>query len=178
MLFAPQTQNNEVLSQEFRITSPSDRDVEYIVGLYFYAQDTGFDSDLTVGLGANRVFPFPPALCPAPCTAQQGDFVNTMFEQETESIAGYGNLTWHISDVWDITGGLRWSRDEKEVEIAHTNLPTNSIPINVAIFPPNVIGSQDRSESKVTWSFNTRYSLSEDVMLFFTSSTGFTSTNF
>ena len=83
MLFAPQTQSNEVLSQEFRITSPSDRSVEYLAGLYFYAQDTTFDSDLTVGAGANRVFPFPPFLCPAPCTAQEGDFVTSAFDQET-----------------------------------------------------------------------------------------------
>ena len=178
MLFAPQTQSNEVLSQEFRITSPSDRAVEYIAGLYFYKQDTQFDSDLTVGAGANRVFPFPAALCPAPCTAQEGDFVTSAFDQETESVAGYGNLTWHISDVWDVTGGLRWSRDEKDVYIAHTNSPTNSIPINVAIFPPNVVGDRDRSESKVTWSFNTRYNVSDDVMVFFTSSTGFKSGGF
>ena len=119
MLFAPQTQSNEVLSQEFRITSPSDRSVEYLAGLYFYKQDTQFDSDLTVGAGANRVFPFPPFLCPAPCTAREGDFVTSAFDQETESIAGYGNVTWHINDTWDVTGGLRWSRDEKDVEIAH-----------------------------------------------------------
>lgn len=173
-----QTQSNEVLSQEFRITSPSDRAVEYIAGLYLFAQDTQFDSDLTVLEGANRVFPFPAFLCAAPCTAQPGDLVTTLFDQETESIAGFGNVTWHVTDVWDVTGGLRWSRDEKDVDIAHTNALGNSVPIDLAVFPENIVGRLDRSESKVTWSVNTRYNLSDDVMLFATSSTGFKSGGF
>ena len=55
MLFAPQTQSNEVLSQEFRITSPSDRPVEYIARpVLLHTGHDQFDSDLTVGAGANQ----------------------------------------------------------------------------------------------------------------------------
>ena len=50
--------------------------------------------------------------------------------------------------------------------------------MNALLFPPTQPGDRDRSESKVTWSFNTRYDLTDDVMLFFTSSTGFKSGGF
>jgi iron complex outermembrane receptor protein len=178
VLTSQQILNNEVLSQEFRITSPSDQIVEYLAGLYLYQQDTTFDSDAVIGEGANRVFPVPPVVCPAPCTAVAGDSVLSTFEQETNSIALYGNMTFHISDVWDVTGGLRWSRDEKDAYIAHTNSPGNGFVIDRLIFPPAVPGDVDRSEDNVTWSINTRYHVTDDVMLFFTSSTGFKSGGF
>lgn len=178
VLTSRQILNNEVFSQEFRMTSPSDQTVEYLAGLYFYEQDTAFESDGVIGVGANRVFPAPSVVCPAPCRAEPGDSVISVFEQETSSVAVYGNLTYNISDVWDVTGGLRWSRDEKDAFIAHTNSPGNGFVVNNLLFPPTEPGALDRSESKVTWSFNTRYDLADDIMLFFTTSTGFKSGGF
>jgi iron complex outermembrane receptor protein len=178
VLTSRQILNNEVLSQEFRLTSPSDQTIEYIAGLYFYEQDTAFDSDGVIGVGANRVFPALPAACPPPCSAVAGDSVLSVFEQDTSSVAVYGNLTYNLSDVWDVTGGLRWSRDEKDAFIDHTNAPGNGFVVDRLIFPPASPGNQERSESKVTWSFNTRYQLSDDVMAFFTTSTGFKSGGF
>jgi hypothetical protein len=72
VLTSRQILNNEVLSQEFRLTSPSDQTIEYIAGLYFYEQDTAFASDGVIGVGANRVFPAPAAACPPPCSACSG----------------------------------------------------------------------------------------------------------
>lgn len=178
VLTSRQILNIDVFSQEFRITSPSDQTIEYLAGLYFYEQDTSFDSDAVIGVGANRVFPAPPAVCPAPCRAEAGDSVLSEFEQETSSIAAYGNLTYNITSVWDMTGGLRWSRDEKDAFISHTNSPGNGFAVNALLFPPTEPSARDRSESKVTWSFNTRYDLTDDMMLFFTSSTGFKSGGF
>ena len=67
--------------------------------------------------------------------------------------------------MWDVTGGLRWSRDEKDAFISHTNSPGNGFAVNALLFPPTQPGDRDRS-GKVTWSFNTRYDLTDDVMLF------------
>ncbi len=173
-----QVQSNEVTSQEFRLTSPTGDALEYIAGLYFYSQNTKYESDGVIGAGANRVFPLPPRLCGGPCTAQAGDNIGSFFDQETRSVAAYGNLTWHLSDVWDVTAGLRWSRDEKDAFISHWNAPGNSVPIDRIVFVENLVGDKDRSESKTTWSVNTRYNLSDDVMLFLTSSTGFKSGGF
>lgn len=173
-----QVQDNEVFSQEFRITSPVSDTFNYIAGLYYYSQDTDFSSDGEIGPGATRVFPLPPPVCPPPCRAQPGDRIGTTFEQETESLAVYGNVTWQLSDDWDVTAGARWSRDEKDVFIDHFNAPGNSAPTDRVLFRPNRVGDLDRSESKTTWSINTRYNITDDVMLFLTSSTGFKSGGF
>jgi iron complex outermembrane receptor protein len=50
--------------------------------------------------------------------------------------------------------------------------------INVFIFPPIDPDADSRKEEKVTWSANSRYNLSDDVMLFGTISTGFKSGGF
>src|SRR5690606_2737835 len=73
VLLSDQRQVNEVISQELRITSPTGGKVEYIAGVYLYGQDTTFNTASTVMEGANRVFPLPPALCPAPCRLTPGD---------------------------------------------------------------------------------------------------------
>ena len=178
-----QVQQNETLSQEFRLASSSDGALEYLAGIYLYAQDTTFDEYYEVGTGANRVFPLPPPVVPLcgtgeTCMAKPGDSITGLFDQETRSAAAYGNLTWHISEQWDITGGLRWGRDEKDVFIAHTNAPGNGFVIDNAIFPPNEVGDLDLADDYTTWSLNTRYRLAEDVMLFATVSTGYKSGGF
>ncbi len=178
-----QIQKNEVTSQEFRLSSPADGAIEYLAGVYLYAQDTTFDSFADIGTGANRVFPLPPPLVPlcgtgATCMAKPGDSVTSLFDQETRSAAAYGNLTWHISEQWDVTGGLRWGRDEKDVFMSHTNTPGNGFVIDNLIFPANEVGDRDLAEDYTTWSLNTRYRLGEDAMLFATVSTGYKSGGF
>jgi len=173
-----QVQKNKVKSQEFRMTSPTGDAIEYIAGIYLYSQETSYTSDGVIGPGATRVFPLPAPLCPAPCRAQPGDRIGTTFVQDTDSVAVYGNVTWHLSDVWDVTAGLRWSEDEKDAFIDHWNAPGNSPPIDRAVFRPNLVGEKERDESKTTWSINTRYNVSDDVMLFLATSTGFKSGGF
>lgn len=174
-----QVQANKIFSQEFRITSPGDRDIEYLAGLYLYKQDTTFISGGFIGAGANRVLPpiFGP-LCPSPCMAQPGDATSSLFDQETRSVAAYGNLTWHLTDQWDVTGGLRWSRDEKDAYISHTNAPGNGFVVDRVFFPANEVGDLELEEDSTTWSLNTRYNVTEEVMIFATAATGFKSGGF
>ncbi len=174
-----QIQKNEIYSQEFRITSPADQTLEYLAGVYLYGQDTEFTEDAFVASAeANRVFPVPSPPCQTPCAAVPGDTINGLFDQETRSVAVYGNMTYHISEQWDITGGLRWSQDEKDVFIDHANAPGNGFVIDRLIFPANTVGNRDLSENSTTWSINTRFRPAEDLMLFATASTGFKSGGF
>lgn len=177
VLLSDQQQVNEVVSQELRITSPTGGTVEYIAGVYLYGQDTAFNTASTALEGANRVFPLPPAACLPPCRLTPGDTAFQNFDQETRSIAAFGSLTWYLTPRWDVTAGLRWSRDDKEVTIAHFNAPGVRMPFQV-LFPENVIGDLDRVDENVTWSANTRFRFTEDVMGFLTVATGFKSGGF
>jgi iron complex outermembrane receptor protein len=172
-----QQQINEVWSQELRIASSGQGSIDYLAGIFLYAQDTSFDQVNVVGPGANRQVP--PPLCGgvAPCTLQAGDSGGTRFEQETRSAAAFGSLTWNLSTMWDVTGGLRFSHDEKDVFIDHYNDPSASPLFNV-FQRPSRPGDLDRSDDNVTWSLNTRFRPRDDMMLFATIATGFKSGGF
>ena len=178
-----QDQLNEILSQEFRIASPIGDKFDYLGGLYFYKQDTTYEeAGVFLAGGPHRVFANPNAPFCLPqnggCTARAGDNLGSLFEQETTSIAAYGNATVHVTDQWDVTGGLRWSQDKKDFDVNHFNDPTNSPVTNIFVFRPIDPAPDSRKEDKLTWSANTRYHVNDDVMLFATASTGFKSGGF
>jgi iron complex outermembrane receptor protein len=171
-------QENHIYSQELRITSPAGEKFDYLAGLYLYRQETTWGEQAIIGTDANRVFPAPIPPCADPCTLPAGDSVNGFLDQETQSVAVYGNLTWHLTDQWDVTAGLRLGRDQKEAFISHTNAPGNSWLMDNVIFGPNEVGDVDLDDDSFTWSANSRYRLDEDVMLFATVSTGYKSGGF
>jgi len=178
-----QNQRNEILSQEFRIASPGGEKFDYLAGLYLYQQETTFTEKFLVTDNiSSRTFANPnaPFCLPANggCSTVVGDNGGSLFEQDTDSVAVYANGTYHINDQWNVTGGLRWSQDEKDFDVNHFNDPTNGPVINVFIFRPIDPDADSRKEEKVTWSANSRYNLSDDVMLFGTISTGFKSGGF
>ncbi|MEZ5938435.1 MAG: TonB-dependent receptor [Hyphomonadaceae bacterium] len=165
-----QRQTNKSLSQEFRIASPTGQTVEYLAGLFLYGQDTTYTNTIWIGSGANRVFPT--SLCGvAPCMLQEGDFGDSLFEQETRSAALFGTATWNATDRLSLTGGLRFSWDNKDVYIEHTNSPDASTVFN-AVQRAYTPGGLERKEDNVTWQANAKYQLSDDVMLFATAATG------
>lgn len=43
----------------------------------------------------------------------------TQFEQITESIAGFGQATWHFAPQWSVTLGGRLNYEEKALDVAH-----------------------------------------------------------
>jgi len=177
-----QVQANEIWSQELRVTSPVGEMFDYLGGVYLYRQDTTFDQNAVIGTGATRVFasPLAPFCLPAGggCQLAQGDTAFSDFDQETRSIAFYGSGTFHVTDQWDVTGGLRWSQDKKEVDVAHLNAPGNSLAFDNLAFRPSPRVMLDRKESSLTWNANTRYNVTENVMLFMTAATGFKSGGF
>lgn len=164
-----QDQINETKSQELRIASPTGDRFDYLAGLFLYKQDTTFaDAGSIDDVTAARVFP-------NGLSAALGDNISSLFEQTTDSVAVFANGTYHISDRWNVTGGLRWSQDEKDFDAIHANDPDNSMVINAMVFPPADPDADTRKEDKVTWSVNSRYNINDDVMLFGAVSTGFKS---
>jgi pesticin/yersiniabactin receptor len=48
--------------------------------------------------------------------------IDTRSHNETESVAAYGDLTWHATDALDLSGGMRWSRDRARTAFGGTAL--------------------------------------------------------
>jgi iron complex outermembrane receptor protein len=99
----------DTFSQEFRWTSTTDGAIDYVAGLYFLTEDT--DRQEQFRLDRNTV-----------ATGQVtvgNEYTRT--QNETTSFAGYGQANWHVNDVWTLTFGGRWTRDERDYTATAVN---------------------------------------------------------
>ena len=100
-----------------------------------------------------------------------GDGGITDFDQETRSVAAYGSATWHLAPRWDVTVGLRFSRDEKEVDKEQINRGISFVARRL-VFSPSRSDQISLSDNNVTWSLDTRYMATDDLMAFARVATG------
>lgn len=94
-------------SGELSLASTTDGPLQWVAGLYYYqeslAQESHFSSPEQLEMRAPLGAPANPS----------GDFVYAASDLTTKSIAGYGQLTYEITDSVRITGGLRYTHDKK-----------------------------------------------------------------
>ena len=120
-------------SQEFRLSGESDK-LFYQVGLYY------FDEDITVNstnfLNSGRI----------------GDV--TLADQTTTSAAIFGQIEYQVSDDLSLTAGLRYTDDEKDLQV---------IPGFGSFAPAATIAAED---DYVSWELAANYDLNDDVALY------------
>jgi iron complex outermembrane recepter protein len=190
-----QPQSGDSFSQELRFSGETDN-IDYMAGLYYFEQETReFKDKLSaligddLGVGAQI---FGPTLT---LIAAPGDFGIQDSVFETQTIAVFSRATWHISDNWHLTGGVRWSDEEKDadlfVDVESTALtaqdPENIPPALLALLAqqgitppfsllaatrPEIDQSFNRSSDNVDWLASVSYDLNIDTLLFASASTG------
>jgi len=92
----------EAWSQEFRLVSHSDGDVNWLLGLE-YAEDK-FSENRDFLLADNLLVMMDSGL---------GAAGKLQFDQDTESLAVYGQVEWQFADTWRLTLGARYTDEEK-----------------------------------------------------------------
>lgn len=169
-------------SQELRIASPTGGRLEYLGGLYY--QEGSLDME------DGRGFPF---LSPIISSIQ--DFAPLVpylplgrvgaLDQEEESFAVFGALTWNITDALSLTAGLRYTEVDKVFDrylffgTLNDNFGGNVTPFPAAVAPVgdafarvilrDVAGSVPtlkRSDDDVIPSITVQYDLNDDVMVY------------
>jgi iron complex outermembrane receptor protein len=108
-------------TQELRVQSPTGEAFEYLGGLFFLDSDWNSIEDQLWAVPA-----YPPS--PAPISGQlfNGPFTNT-YAEESKAYSGFTSLTWHVTDELRLTGGIRATRETKDVVFGRTN----SAPITI-----------------------------------------------
>lgn len=177
------TFSTETFSQELQLLSPSGQTVEYVAGLFFYDEKYSIDQDFD--LGPDFCIPVVAGLAGVPaaqgCLAQQQEAASDgQFDQELQSIAAYGQLTFNVTDTLSLTAGGRYTSDDKTAD--YTNVINNSLLIALGLRDNDAQLDLDASEfgdtDAFTYFLNASYFVADDVMLFATTSTGFKSGGF
>jgi len=101
--------NHRQFSQEVRIASPSTERLRWVSGVFYYHEDLHYINfySLVPGLAS---FGLPPGY-------RETSDANVA----TNSYAVFGDVTYTLIEKLDVTAGLRFSRDEKNLDYAHDN---------------------------------------------------------
>ena len=120
-------------TQELRFTSQQDSALFWQAGLYYF--DSSFDV-LTVGPAG---FPFP-----------------TRLTHENTSYAAYGQASYDLSDALKVTGGLRYTNDEKDLTV-----------------DGNLAQARNVSDDHLSWELSAMFDLSQAFSLYARVADGF-----
>ena len=151
-------------SQELRFTSEEGDKYDYIVGMYY--EDSELSRNQVSDINLVTLF-FDPT----------GAFLGRSepWSQDTETIAGFGQLRWHFNEDITLILGGRYSSEDKDFNFERffrvygtdTVLP---IPGGPGGPPLTAVGS--RSESKFTGSVTGQWHATDNAMLFASFSQG------
>ena len=174
--------SGDSFSQELRFTASPNDNVDYMLGVFYLEQNTKrggdepfvFIGDDIITIGSQQDLPFP---LPFNFLVQPGDSLTVDMDQDAETIAFFGQGTWHIGDQWHITGGLRWSDEEKKSDLfSQTYSTAFSNQILGASFLDSVStpidATLERSSDNVDWVLRAALDISDDSMVYASAGTG------
>ncbi|MHC9084493.1 TonB-dependent receptor [Luteimonas sp. RIT-PG2_3] len=154
----------KTLSQEFRLTGSTDR-VDWMVGMFYSDEDLKRNETYRVGnayepyvstlvyqlvgqslaasgVPLNNPLNLPPAAFLSQVggrpygTGFSGLGALDRYQQDAKSMALFTNNTWHATDALDITVGLRYTSEKKELTSAYSN-PNGSLGCTGALTDQN-----------------------------------------
>jgi iron complex outermembrane receptor protein len=97
-------------SAEVNFISNGTGPLKWIAGLYYYGEDLNQVTDFN---SVDQLEIRAPANGPA---NPNGDFIYAATHLKTASYAGFGQIDWDVTSTIRLTGGLRYSRDEKRAD--------------------------------------------------------------
>ncbi|WP_348734797.1 TonB-dependent receptor [Rheinheimera texasensis] len=163
-------------SQEFRLSSNGSGELDWVAGLYAFGQDVETHGTEQWGkdgarwlIGAN-----------VPSNLIDGYTSNTDVYSSTDSYAAYAQATWHVSEDFRVTPGVRYTKEEKTgdfTQVAKGGLVTTDAALITA--KRGIARDQkyyaEFSDSSPTGQLNLAYDLSDDQLVYLNWARGYKS---
>ncbi|MYH69982.1 MAG: TonB-dependent receptor, partial [Gammaproteobacteria bacterium] len=164
-----------IVSEELRIAGVSEdigigRSLDWVVGFYYASEKVRRTREFVWGPQITS-FPF---FAPGLFGNIPGRAFYDEFSQEVDTIAGFGHITIDLNDKLSLTGGVRYTNDDKNAshrgQTGNAMAPFNNLPLAV-------VHDFDakREDSEATGTASIQYRVTDDVMGFFTYSRGYKS---
>jgi iron complex outermembrane receptor protein len=155
-------------SQEFRLASPQQETLRWLAGAHIFHED--LDSS-----AVRNVVPGPAATGAA--SNQTGTVYRDLnYDHKTDSYALFGNLTYDFTENLTVTGGLRWTKEYKDIDLNLVQLRS------VAGVRSPVLGADNNGNSKKgddweawTYDLTPEYRINDNLRVFFRYAHGFRS---
>jgi len=156
------TRRYDAFVQEVRLASNSDGRFEWLVGAYY--RETKSTTDQVIGSNLDTLLELPAELF---LTEIEPGAIETFIEEfRGKELAGFGEVTFKVTDALDLSAGLRYSELERDVLQVETFAPL--LGGGAAVVDPD-----ESSDNAVTPKFSASYHFSEDRMLYAAAAKGF-----
>lgn len=151
-----QTTGTDKFTQELRLASPEHDTFEWMVGGFYTREKSRIDPQnfFAVEAGTDTIATDVPQL------------IEIFLRSEYEEYAGFANLTWHITDRFDVTFGGRASHNRQH---ADQLIDATALLGGVPDAPPRATSEEDVT----TYSVAPRFELSDDVSIYARVATGY-----
>lgn len=175
-------------SQELRIASNGDNTIDYVAGLYYFSQR--IDNKIFTIYGPDAALwilgPAPGSTAPSVGgqAALNGLFVDGTARADTKSYAGFGQLTWHIVDGFDLTAGLRYTQEKKDGFFEQAQRGPTLTPGEIALGAQAIRNAFGRTiprytaktkEDNISGLVTASYKITPDIMAYATYARGYKS---
>lgn len=164
--------DSEQFTQELRLTSPGNMKLgdmpgsfDFVGGFFYLYQDTSAFLLGTIGAGCII------STCPNPSLPGGPGTFGPQSRIETESWAVYINASWHLTDRFTLTAGLRYTDEQKDLDFQQAPFAA----IGIADIPPF---SSTVSDDNISPLLSATYEVLDDISVYGSVSQGFKSAGF
>ena len=140
LIVVPGTENTTgQVSQEIRLMSAKDKDKDWLLGFFYMSQDNGLNSSVVSGSA------FPVAPLRGRRTTSEGQLDSTVL-----ALFAHGNAM--LTNALQLTGGVRFSREEKDMTFSQTPIP--GFASNIPQFSTGMTDTDVSPKVGVNWFCN------------------------
>lgn len=167
MFETPNAEDFEQISQEFLVNASVGDSIDLLAGVYIESQELNAALPVDISL-----FPVEEYL-PIPAVAMS---MHRNFEQDADTLSGFGQLTWQFADDWSLTAGGRYTDEEKDASLEQWASEFGETEITDDFFINLVVDSllmqtsgkmdDDRTTSYWSYSANLSWDYSDDGMAY------------
>ena len=146
------TPGTDKFTQELRLASPTgaQRQIDWLLGAFFTHE---------IGDNAQQYYTNPQT---------QPPLLLVGFPSDYKEYAGFGNITYHATDAFEVTAGLRWSHNTQDFTVSQTGLFNNPTdPAAVSTTPGH------SSDQSTTYLVAAAYHFTQDVMAYARAASGY-----
>jgi outer membrane receptor protein involved in Fe transport len=144
-------------TQEFRVSSPQEDTLSWLVGVFYTDEHETNDQFVSA---------YDTAYQPIAALQPYAGFAS--IPTSYREYAGFGDLTWKVTDNFDVSAGARYSQNSQEFHVASSGLLLGEPQSPVTTLP-----SVSSTQGDTTWMASARYHISEDVMAYGRVATGY-----
>lgn len=140
----PATLHQKKWTEEVRLTSAASDKFEWMVGFFYTDEDNNHDQIVHALDASGEVIP------------ELSPFAVVALPNTYQEYAAFGNATWKISELFHITGGLRWAGNEQ----------TFSQVTRIPLLGLDASGTGSSKEEIVTYSVSPQINIDRDTMVY------------